>query len=660
MAATEARSGERAIADIDALVRPSRVRRGAWLAAIVAVLGVAGYLGYRQWFTAAPVVPPTITEVQVTRGPLASTLSTSGTAAAGQSAALAFSAGGRVTGVSVRVGDTVKAGQELARIEDRDARRKLDTAELNLSTARTRLAQLTAPATSSEVQSAQQAIVGAEAQLAGARASLDKLTRGAETIDVAAADTALQQARGNLDTAELNVKNTWALLLAAQNVLCTNHSVTGVRCGPDNLPLSPEEIKTLGLYTGVTGIDVSPTLAGNARDLITANNSYVQATVNRDGSKASLANAEAKRTDLDRAADPLDVSQAQASVASAEASLGSARAKQQELAAGPTSFEVQLQQEAVRSAEIALQQARDALDDTVLRAPFDGSVSAVAINVGAQSASPAITINNPGAIRVDLTISESDLPNLKTGQYGLALFDALAGRPVVVRIRGISTLPTVSQGVVTYPVQAEIVTGDALREARDQLATLFQGSFGAARQAAGAGAGAGAGAFGGAGAGGAAGGASGARGQGAAGGGPGAAGGQAAEGGQGAAPDLSALPAPGMNATVTLLLKVEENVLQLPNNAVKRENRQSYVTVRNSEGAEERVPVTVGNTNGTNTVITQGLEEGQTVLIITAAPGTSATAAATKTGTGTGAGAGNQAFGGGAAGPGGPFGGGVR
>lgn len=112
-----------------------------------------------------------------------------------------------------------------------------------------------------------------------------------------------------------------------------------------------------------------------------------------------------------------------------------------------------------------------------------------------------------------------------------------------------------------------------------------------------------------------------------------------------------------MNATVTILLRVEENALQLPNAAIKRENRQSYVTIRNAAGAEERVPVTTGSTNGTNTIVSQGLEEGQTVLIITAAPGASATAT-TKAGT-TG-----QAVPGGAGGPGGPGGpfggGGVR
>lgn len=644
MATTDTRTPAGAVADIDALVRPSRLKQLAWLALAVLVVGGGTYFGYRRWFQPAPVVPPTITEVQVTRGPLASTLTTSGSAAAGQSAALSFPSAGRVVGVSVKVGDTVKAGQELARIDDRDARRKVDTAELNLSTARTKLAQLVAPATDSEVQSASQSIVGAEAQLAGARAALDKLTRPPTEADVAAAETALQQARGNLETAQLSVKSTFGLALAAMNVLCTNHNISGVRCGPANLPLTPEAISTLAIYAGQTGADVSPTLPPNARDLISANTSYVNATVNLEGAKAALASAEAKRADLDRAPDPLDIAQSQASVSSAEASLATAKSKQVELGRGPTSFEIELAQESVRGAEISLQQARDALDDTVLRAPFDGSVSTVAINAGAQSANPAITINNPGAIRVDLTISESDLPQLKVGQFGVALFDALPGRPVVIRIRGISTLPTVSQGVVSYPVQAEIVSGEALREARDQLATLFAGNLGAARAAAGA---AGGGGFGG--------GAGGQRPQGAGGGGFGPGGARPG----GAADDTSNIPAPGMNASITVLLKVEENALQVPNSAIKRENRQSVLTIKDADGNQQTVQVTTGATNGTNTIITQGVDEGQTVLIITAAPSASATAAAKTGGTGIQAIPVGPGGGGGPGGPGG-FGGGVR
>lgn len=351
MATTDTRGAAGAIADIDALVRPSRLRGLAWLAALLIVVGGATLLGYRRWFQPAPVVPPTIQEIQVTRGPLASTLTASGSAAAGQSAALAFGSPGRVTAVAVRVGDAVKTGQELARVDDREARRKVETAELSLSGAQTRLAQLVAPATDSEVQGATQSVVGADAQLASARTALEKLLRPPLEVDVAAADSALQQARGSLESAELNVKNTLGLALAAQNVLCTNHNINGVRCGPANLPLTPDVIRILGLLSGQTGTDVSPFLAGRARDLISANGAYVNATVSMEGAKSSLASAELKRAEIDKPVDPLDIAQAQNAVTTAEAALGTAQAKGVELGRGPTSFEVELAQEAVRSAE---------------------------------------------------------------------------------------------------------------------------------------------------------------------------------------------------------------------------------------------------------------------------------------------------------------------
>lgn len=636
MATTDTRVGA-ATADIDALVRPSRARRLIWLGVLGAILVGGGVLSYERWLKPVPPVPPSIQEVTVSRGALATTLTTSGSAAAGQTAALSFASAGRVTSVSVRVGDQIQAGQELARVDDRDARRRLATAEVSLAGARTRLDQLLAPPSESELRAATQSVVSARSQLTNAEGSLETLLRGPEPADIAASEAAVAQARNSVGTAQLNVETTYGLLLAAQNVLCTNHSINGIRCGPANLPLTPPMVELLGFYTGPTGADTSSLLPGRARDLLNANTSYVGARVNLDGAKQSLTVAEARLAQLLAPPTALDLAQARASVASARSALDSAIAKEEELLRGATIFEVELAREAVRTAEISLQQARDAVEDTVLRAPFDGSVSAVTATVGAQSSNPAVTINNPGAIRIDLTVSESDLPSLKVGQYGLAAFDALPGRPVVIRIRGISTLPTVTQGVVSYPVQAEIVTGEALQQARAQLAAMLQGNAGALRQAAGAAAGIGAG-----------GPPAGLGGFGAA----GASGPQRAGGAGGARPavadDAGNLPAPGMNASVTVLLQIEENQLLVPNNAIKREGRQAFLTIKNASGTQEQAAVTLGSTNGASTIVASGVDEGTTVLIITPAPGAAPSVTATaRAATGGGAPPGPGGFGGG-------------
>ena len=69
----------------------------------------------------------------------------------------------------------------------------------------------------------------------------------------------------------------------------------------------------------------------------------------------------------------------------------------------------------------------------------------------------ASRLTDPTGVQVALTVSETDLPGIKVGQYGVASFDALPGSVYIVKIISVSTVPTVTQGVVTYPVQAQIL-----------------------------------------------------------------------------------------------------------------------------------------------------------------------------------------------------------
>ncbi|MEI7548596.1 MAG: HlyD family efflux transporter periplasmic adaptor subunit, partial [Actinomycetota bacterium] len=473
-------------------------------------------------------------------------------------------------------------------------------------------------------------------------------------------------------------------------------------CTPDKLPIAPYLIVIL--QTSIARNTTVPTqnLLSAVNSLLSANSSHVNALANKETSAASVIAAEAKLKELTTpTADA--IRNASNAVQAAQAAYDSTKAKADALAT-PAELDLLTQQQAVRTAEIALQTAQDALDDTTLVAPFSGKAGAVAAVVGQRigSGASAVVLSNPDAIRLDLTISEADLVNIKAGMLGLARFDSMPRNAYVVKVIGVSTIPTVTQGVVTYPVQAAILRGNALNDIRDQLPSLTRalssGASGAQFSAILGGAGGGrpggaagasgaqgarpqgasgasgatgasaaqgqrpqgaSGASGAAGASGATGGGSGASGPRGASGASGATGAGGPGGGGGIAALLNPpLPAAGMNASITLLVSVTENQLLLPTGAVRRQGNQQFVYQPNptAGGAPVQKPVTTAGTDGTNIAIASGLAEGDTVLL--GAIGT-ATPAPSKT---TGGTTGGVAVGpGGAPGGGGPGGvGGIR
>ena len=76
-----------------------------------------------------------------------------------------------------------------------------------------------------------------------------------------------------------------------------------------------------------------------------------------------------------------------------------------------------------------------------------------------------------------------------------------------------------------------------------------------------------------------------------------------------------------MNATVTIIIAQSQNVLIVPTAAIQRSGADAVVTIQNDDGSTARQTVQTGLSDGTHTEITDGLQEGQTVVI----PGATAT-----------------------------------
>ena len=360
---------------------------------------------------------------------------------------------------------------------------------------------------------------------------------------------------------------------------------------------------------------------------------------------AAIQSVVTARAALDEPPAQYEIEQATAAIHSAEASLTA-------LKGGPLETDILIQEQTIRLAEIALQQTQDRLEDLVLRAPYDGVVASVNIVPGDQpgASTAAFVIMDPASIGVDLTVSESDLVGLEPGQLAMAQFDSIEGQSYLLEIVGIDTNPTVTQGVVTYTVRAEMVNPAQLAGRQDEVQQLAALNSGGGALAAAAFGGGGAG-FGGGG-GGQGGGGQGGGGGGAAfqecnqrvlgrtpagrgditaaersriqqecGGGGGAAAGRGGESGADPAASTATLsapsemPTPGMNASVTILVDIKSDVLLVPSAAVRQQGRNSFVFVSTPQGAVEQKDVSVGGTDGDRTEILSGLDEGDVVLM---------------------------------------------
>jgi macrolide-specific efflux system membrane fusion protein len=113
--------------------------------------------------------------VAVTQGEVSATVSAAGSVQSAATASATFATSGTVTQIRVKVGDTVKKNQILAKVDPTDSQAKLDTAESNLIAAQ---ASLTRAKNATTVDD--DAVANAESAVASAQASVDEAQR---TVD---------------------------------------------------------------------------------------------------------------------------------------------------------------------------------------------------------------------------------------------------------------------------------------------------------------------------------------------------------------------------------------------------------------------------------------------------------------------------------------------
>ena len=385
-------------------------KRVFWIVTIALVLVVSGggYFFYSSGYLQAqePVEEEVITTYTVTQGDLVITASGSGTLVPASEIAAGFQSGGVVAEVLVEVGDTVEAGQVLARLDNTDAQDQVAGAEISLRQAELDLAEL-----SEEVDTA--ALAAAEASLSSAKANLTALTAPPGDQELLAAQESLEAAQEALDD-----------LLALPDPDEVEIAKTDLTLAEMNLRTAQAAYDQIAHREDVGATQEAADLWQATTNHEQAQAEYAEALEGASDddiadARAQVALAQADLDDLLADPDPDELAAAEAQVAQAQAELDA-------LLAGASAEELEAAELNVTQARLSLESAERDLKATVLYAPASGTVTAVDAQAGESVGSETIvTLYDLEEPMVQFWVEEADLSSVAVGNRVEIIFEAL-------------------------------------------------------------------------------------------------------------------------------------------------------------------------------------------------------------------------------------------
>ena len=495
--------------DIDTILsgkNPNRFRKVLILLIGISLVGAYFAYDYMTSENEEAIFETITTEHIVQKTNLTTTVEAASTIIAEEQLQTRFNTSGTVTEIYVSNGDYVEKDQPLAKLINSDSERTLERAKISLQEAELILQEQTQPLSLLESESNNQSVLAAQSQVLNAQIALDNLLDGATDLQKSAMEYDLATAKQQVNNAKTSLENLTksndetetnissqekavitasrqvdtalaSLRVARQNYCITNQNSGIDVCGSNDIPLN--NIKVTELNNQINNVNaITNNLYALTTSLLQADASYKNALDNHKlqkqlleeattNSQESLDVAEKRLKNkndqnIDLLAEPTteELQQANSTLGQAQASLSVANARQTEDLSGIGEINIQQLQFSIDKAKITLEEAEETINNLTLKAPFSGTIGSVDIVTGQNvtANTNAFLLTNLDSINIDMNISETELPNIKTGQFGIATFNALPEQSYLFEISTISLIPEVSQGVVSYPVKANIIT----------------------------------------------------------------------------------------------------------------------------------------------------------------------------------------------------------
>jgi RND family efflux transporter MFP subunit len=279
----------------------------------------------------------------------------------------------------------------------------------------------------------------------------------------------------------------------------------------------------------------------------------------------------------------------------------------------PDPLDIETKELGLQKALMRVDAAQAELDGAEVDAPFAGLVSQVNSKVGDRISSSTVVIRliDPTQLGVTTMVNETDIFNIKLGTAATVQIDALPQVSLPATVSAISPTATISGGVVNFPVELKVQTTPTVRPAitgTRQPSANLQSTSSNSTQASNAGSQQG----------------------------PGqtetssnaqaqaSRGTQAARGNQSSSATTSTqrlnpavIPTlkEGLSVSITVTIEEKNNVILVPSRAVTRQGANSIVQVQKTDNTTEQRIVKTGISDWQNVEITEGLTEGEKLVV---------------------------------------------
>jgi len=423
---------------------------------------------------------PSYELISASRGQIIQEVSVTGRVEAAQSVDLAFEKSGKVSQISVKVGDQVKNGQLLASLANGDLAAQVNQAQASLQKEEIKLQELKNGTRSEDMAVAQTTFDNAEKSLTDVKekAAVDLNNLYDEVQDVlndsyVKADDAVNKQTNDLfdnDTSsspsltfssnnQLETDSEWQRWLAGDELLKFKSEIENLSSNQNDLD---EELEKAENHLIIVRDFLNTTSAAldNATNLASSDLYTYKGYLNtgRTNVATALTNVNSQKQSISsqKAAN-------QSNITTAQNTLNAARENLNLKEAGSTSEEISQQEAQVKYARANVESYQAQLSKTVIRAPFDGLVVKQDAKIGEIIAANAslISLNSNAQFQVEANVPEADIAKIKISNPARITLDAYSS-DVIFEAKVISVEPaeTMIEGVATYKTKFQFIQED--------------------------------------------------------------------------------------------------------------------------------------------------------------------------------------------------------